>query len=155
MLIKKNLIFFPGLEFVILSEFAYAPEKSSIIAYRYDLRSVYNDIIPKCDKKLIKTDIAMLLPENCYLRIAPRSGLALDYFLTVWGGVIDPDYRGSLYVLLFNRSNNNFIIYRRDKNAQFNFEKICDTFLFYINSNEYSKYQTVRGTKGFGSTGLQ
>lgn len=41
------------LEFVRLSEFAYAPEKSSILAAEYDLHTTYTiwDIIPESGRK--------------------------------------------------------------------------------------------------------
>lgn len=44
----------------------------------------------------------MAIPEGCYGRVAPRSGLAVKHFIDVGAGVVDSDYRGNLKVLLFN-----------------------------------------------------
>ena len=47
--------------------------------------SAYSYKILPCDKTLIMTDIAVSLPEGCYGRIAPRSGLAVRYFIDIGG----------------------------------------------------------------------
>jgi dUTP pyrophosphatase len=52
---------------------------------------------------LIETDIKIQLPEGCYGRIAPRSGLALNMSVDVLAGVIDADYRGPIKVLLLSK----------------------------------------------------
>jgi len=39
---------------------------------------------------------------------APRSGLALKHGIDVGAGVIDEDYRGSLGIILFNHSEEDF-----------------------------------------------
>ena len=53
--------------------------------------------------QLIETDIKIQLPEGCYGRIAPRSGLALNMSVDVLAGVIDADYRGPIKVLLLSK----------------------------------------------------
>jgi len=50
-------------------------------------------VIPAHGKALIKTDIAIMIPDGCYGRIAPRSSLAWKNFIDVGAGVIDADYR--------------------------------------------------------------
>ena len=74
-------------------------------------------------KCLVKTGLAMALPPGCYGRVAPRSGLALKKFIDVGAGVIDSDYRGKLGVILFNFSNEDFVINMGDRIAQLIFEK--------------------------------
>jgi dUTP pyrophosphatase len=46
------------------------------------------------------TGIAVAVPEGCYGRVAPRSGLASRHGIDVLGGVIDPSYRGEVFVVL-------------------------------------------------------
>jgi len=52
----------------------------------------------------------MQMPEGCYGRIAPRSGLALRHSIDVAAGVIDPDYRGEVAALLCNNGAAPFVI---------------------------------------------
>jgi len=49
------------------------------------------------------TGLALTPPDGCYIRVAAKSSLALQ-FTRVEAGVIDPDYRGELKVLLNNYS---------------------------------------------------
>lgn len=56
----------------------------------------------------MKTDLQIEIPEGCYGRIAPRSGLAHKNFIDVGAGVIDSDYRGNVGVILFNFSEQDF-----------------------------------------------
>ena len=50
--------------------------------------SAYDAVIPPRGKALVKTDIQIHLPEGCYGRVAPRSGLALKNHIDVGGIVI-------------------------------------------------------------------
>ena len=57
---------------------------------------------------MVPTDVVVALPAGTYGRIAPRSGLALKHGIDVGAGVIDPDYRGNVGILLFNFSDTDF-----------------------------------------------
>ena len=74
---------------------------------------------------MVKTDIRIALPVGCYGRIAPRSGLALKHSINVGGGVIDGDYRGNVGIILFNHSDQDFLINRGDRIAQLIPENDC------------------------------
>ena len=63
------------------------------------------------------------LPEGCYGRIAPRSGLALAHHIDIGGGVIDQDYRGNTCVIVYNLSDTPFVVSRGDRIAQLICEK--------------------------------
>ena len=65
-------------------------------------------MIPAWGRALVQTDIAVELPAGCYGRVAPRSGLALKFGIDLGGGVVDPDYRGSIGIITFNLSNDEF-----------------------------------------------
>lgn len=140
---------YPTLGFLKLSDNAFAPTKGSPLAAGFDLKSAYDIIIPKLGKNLVKTDLALKLPENCYGRIAPRSGLALNSFIDVGAGVIDRDYTGNIMVLLFNHSNDDFIVKRGDKIAQL----ICEVILYPKLIEITNLEATNRGDSGFGSSG--
>lgn len=138
------------LRFIKLSENAYAPQRATSFAAGFDLRSANDCVVLKKDKTLIKTDIAIELPSNCYGRIASRSGLALKHSIVVGAGVVDPDYRGNIAVLLFNLSDSDFQIKKGDKIAQL----ICESILFPEIIELKSLSSTERGVRGFGSTGI-
>ena len=55
-----------------ISDRATTPSRGSDLAAGYDLYSAENVVIPKQGKALVKTDIAIALPEGCYGRVAPR-----------------------------------------------------------------------------------
>ena len=107
--------------------------------------------IPAKGKALVKTDIAVSFPQNCYARLAPRSGLAWKYHLDIGAGVIDSDYRGNIGVVVFNHSDNDFKVEKHMRIAQMILEryehncKICEVT---------DIDNTKRNTKGFGSSGL-
>ena len=61
--------------------------------------------IPACGRHVVFTDLALELPHGCYGRIATRSGLASLWGIDVGAGVIDPDFKGKVGVLLFNHSD--------------------------------------------------
>lgn len=94
----------PALRIKKLNPKAYIPTKGSDHAAGYDLYSIEDLIVPKGEKKLVSTGIAMQIPIGNYGRIAPRSGLAAKNFIDIGAGVIDADYRGEVKVLLFNFS---------------------------------------------------
>ena len=79
------------LRFAKLSHNATAPTKATVHAAGYDLYSAYDYTIQPMDKVLALTDIQIAVPENCYGRIAPRSGLAHKFFIDV-GGKIDKSF---------------------------------------------------------------
>lgn len=60
------------LYFKKLSDQATSPSRGSDLAAGYDLYSAEKVTIPKQGKALVKTDIAIALPEGCYGRVAPR-----------------------------------------------------------------------------------
>ena len=72
-----------------------------------DLYSPTSVLIPAHDKVLIDMGIAFQIPMGYYSRIAPRSGLAIHHHIHVGAGVVDPDYTGSVQVLLLNLSSHN------------------------------------------------
>ena len=60
----------------------------------------------------------MAIPPGFYGRLAPRSGLAVKKGIHVGAGVIDPDYRGEVRVLLFNLGKEDFAVAAGDRIAQ-------------------------------------
>uniref|UniRef100_F6XPS9 Deoxyuridine 5'-triphosphate nucleotidohydrolase n=2 Tax=Ciona intestinalis TaxID=7719 RepID=F6XPS9_CIOIN len=139
----------PVLKFAKLTENASKPTRGSKLSAGYDLYSAYDIIIPARGKNLVKTDIQIALPDGCYGRVAPRSGLTHKHFIDVGAGVIDQDYRGNVGVILFNFNDVDFQVHKGDRIAQL----ICER-IFLPDLQELEKLdETVRGSGGFGSTG--
>ncbi|QRI42772.1 dUTPase [Cheloniid poxvirus 1] len=130
------------------------PSKQSLWAAGYDLYSAYDYVIQPMDRELISTDLIILVPKGCYGRIAPRSGLAYNYFIDVGAGVIDSDYRGKVCVLLFNFGKEEFTVSKGDRIAQIIFEKISHPEIREVLSVDTLDI-TDRGSCGFGSTGIK
>lgn len=141
---------FPPLLVKKLSPAGQLPQRGSDQAAGYDLFSAKDMEIPAKDKAVVPTDISIAIPQGCYGRVAPRSGLAVKNFIDVGAGVIDADYRGAVGVVLFNFSDKNFSIKAGDRIAQLILER-CETPAV-IEVEDLDG--TQRGAGGFGSTGV-
>ena len=100
---------------------------------------------------LVPTGLSVAFPEKYEIQIRPRSGLAAKNNISVLNtpGTIDSDYRGELKIILFNHSNENFMINNNDRIAQMVLTPIIKMEL--EEKNELP--ETIRGEGGFGSTG--
>ncbi|MGI6713100.1 MAG: dUTP diphosphatase [Bacillota bacterium] len=101
---------------------------------------------------LIPTGIKIQLPSGYEAQIRPRSGLALNYGITVLNspGTIDSDYRGEIKVILINLGNQVFEIKRGMRIAQIVFAEVSKVeWADYISLEE-----TTRNSGGFGHTGF-
>ncbi|ORX78238.1 deoxyuridine 5'-triphosphate nucleotidohydrolase [Anaeromyces robustus] len=133
-----------------LSEHAFIPKRETEGSAGMDLRSAYDEIIPPNSRKLVKTDLAIRVPKDCYGRVAPRSGLAIKHFIDVGAGVVDSDYRGNLGVVMFNFGEKEFVIKKGDRIAQLILERIYIPEVVEVEELD----ETSRGAGGFGSTGV-
>ena len=77
------------LRFVRLSENAFAPTKGSPDAAGFDLYSAYDYEVQPGGKILALTDLQIAVPDDCYGRVAPRSGLAHKNFIDVGGNLVE------------------------------------------------------------------
>jgi len=117
------------------------------------IASIDEDIIIKSGEvKLIKTGIAIALEKGFEAQIRPRSGLALKNGITVLNtpGTIDSDYRGEICVILINHSKLDFVVSRGMRIAQMIIAKYAQAEIIEVENLD----ETVRGTSGFGSTGI-
>ena len=100
---------------------------------------------------LVPTGLSVAFPQEYEIQIRPRSGLAAKNNISVLNtpGTIDSDYRGEIKIILFNHSNDNFIINNNDRIAQMVLTPITKMEL--EEANELP--ESIRGEGGFGSTG--
>ena len=138
------------LQIAKLTRFARIPTRSSPGSAGYDLYSAHSLVIPARGRDVCFTDIQIKVPDGCYGRIAPRSGLAQQFGIHARAGVIDADFRGNVAVVLFNYGCNNLLIEAGDRVAQLICEKIACPVVMEVDDLDI----TNRGSKGFGSTGL-
>lgn len=138
------------LRYILTTSHAHTPVRGSDLAAGLDLKSAYDYEVPPYGKILISTDLIVEVPDGCYGRIAPRSGLALNHFIDVGAGVIDRDYRGIVQVLLFNHSNATFHVTAGMKIAQL----ICERIVIPDLQQVPLLTETERNKSGFGSTGI-
>jgi deoxyuridine 5'-triphosphate nucleotidohydrolase len=137
------------LKILKLMENAKTPTKATQESIGYDIYAVKDTQIPQNGNQLVETGLAMTPPKGSYIRIAPRSGLALRNKIQIDAGVIYPDYTGEIKVLLSNRSTKPFQVSKGDKIAQVILEKAESAPIQVVDSLK----STNRGDKGFGSSG--
>ena len=126
----------------------YVPRQATNGSIGYDLRAPQDASISPQSRKAIPLGFSMSIPKGLYGRIASRSGLALKKNIDVAAGVIDPDYRGEVKVLLVNSSQKKHIIRKGDAIAQIIFETAATPAIKLMSHLSPSK----RNKGGFGST---
>jgi len=102
-------------------------------------------------RALVPTGLTIELPKGYEAQVRPRSGLALNYGVTVLNspGTIDSDYRGEVCVVLSNLGQAPFEIRRGERIAQLVIAPVTRAALV----ETLNVSDTTRGKGGFGSTG--
>ena len=141
---------FGKLMVVLLHSSAKLPKKATEGAAGYDIFAYTTLNIQAKSRAMVPTGVAALAPPGTYIRIAPRSGLAFKG-IDVAAGVVDPDYRGEIKVILINNSDDTMKITPGLRIAQLILERIITTAdVVQVESLP----ATCRGSQGFGSTGM-
>ncbi|KAJ9115488.1 hypothetical protein QFC22_005246 [Naganishia vaughanmartiniae] len=162
-----------GLLIKRLNPAAQLPTRGSALAAGYDMYAAVEKVVPARGKALVSTGISIAVPEGTYGRVAPRSGLASKFSIHTGAGVVDADYRGEVFVLLFNLGDADFKGEYRlcveghriragmavedafgnvavgDRIAQLILERIVTPDVVEVDDLD----ATARGSGGFGSTG--
>jgi len=130
------------------------PKYETLLSAGMDIRANLEEpiTIKPNQRSLIKTGLYISLHDGYEAQIRPRSGLALNKGITVLNspGTIDADYRGEIGVIIANLSDSDFTINSGDRIAQMviaKFEKISWKAVDKLDDS-------LRGNKGFGSTGI-
>jgi deoxyuridine 5'-triphosphate nucleotidohydrolase len=119
----------------------------------FDLSAVEEALIEPGKRALIKTGLIVHVPDGCYGRVAPRSGLAYKKGIDVFAGVVDSTYLGEVGVILYNSGEDPFQVSVGDRIAQFVIEKIAHPALEEV-ADVSELGESSRGAGGFGSTGV-
>ena len=128
------------------------PARATPQAAGYDIRSAEAKVVlDPGEIRLISTGLIMELPEGMECQVRPRSGLALNYGITLPNspGTIDPDYRGEVKIIIQNLGSEQVTLIRGERVAQLVFSLFQSPEVAEV--EELSN--TDRGESGFGSTG--
>ena len=125
------------------------PTRGSPHAAGLDLYSIEDVRLAPNERHLVRTGLAVAIPDGFYGRIAPRSGLATKKGIDVLAGVIDSDYRGEIQCLLYNAGQDVVELPAQTKICQLIVEKIIIPTAQWADDLP----ETKRGVGGFGSTG--
>jgi dUTP pyrophosphatase len=115
----------------------------------FDLYATEDGVIAPGQREAVPVGISTSFSPEYYMRVAPRSGLAVKSGVNVLAGVIDSSYRGEWKVVLHNTSQVYFHYEIGDRIAQAIPEKISTEEFEFVDS----LLTTERGAGGFGSTG--
>src|SRR5215211_1217239 len=130
---------------------AVAPARSRSGDAGYDLRATERVSIPQEGRRLVGTGVAIALPEGVAGLVTPRSGLAIEHGLTLLNapGLIDPNYRGEIKVILHNTGERRYTVEAGDRIAQLLLVPYWAPELDVVARLPASE----RGGNGFGSSG--
>ncbi|MGD0231779.1 MAG: dUTP diphosphatase [Syntrophorhabdales bacterium] len=108
-------------------------------------------VLKPLERALVPTGISIGIPDGYEAEIRPRSGLAIEFGITVLNapGTIDADYRGEIKVILINLGESPFEIRRGDRIAQMVFKRTERVMWREVECLP----ESGRGHGGFGSTG--
>lgn len=131
-------------------------EKATEGAAGFDFCTPEEFTLSPGEKRLIKTNIKLLIPKGWKGQLFSKSGLCLKYSIITLAGTIDSDYRGEVGVILYmlpcGEAPVTFAV--GDKISQIVFERHHPSSkLFLMTPDQYEKNTTLRGEGGFGSTG--
>lgn len=119
-----------------------------------DLRAALDEpaVLAAGERLLVRTGLAVAIPDGYEGQVRARSGLALRHGVTVLNspGTIDSDYRGELKVLLINHGSEPFVVNPMDRIAQLVVAPVVRARL--VLQQELTS--TERGQGGYGSTGI-
>ncbi len=128
---------------------AVLPEKNHNNDTGMDVTSVESVTIPARGSAVVGVGLKFAyIEEGFWVKVEGRSGLGFKHGIIPHPGIIDEGYRGDAGVKLYNLTDKNYEVKAGDRIAQ---------FVVYANYpvevSEGSVEESVRGDKGFGSSG--
>lgn len=133
-----------------LSEHGKLPTKEKGNA-GYDLYSAENVVIPPLERRLVKTGIAIKIPDGIYGHLSDRSGVAWKQGGHLLGKIIDPSFVGEWGLVMYNTNKDKDIVINiGDRAAQVVFKRFEE-----FDTIEWAEEleSTSRGESGWGSSG--
>jgi dUTP pyrophosphatase len=117
----------------------------------YDLSCVESFVLRPGERKMVPTGVAIALPPGVAGLVTPRSGLAIRHGIACVNspGLIDPNYRGELRVILVNHGEEMYRAHAGDRIAQLLLVPYFAPDMVVVDELP----ETERGEHGFGSSG--
>lgn len=139
------------LQYKLLTATAKEPTRAHSTDAGIDLYTDEEVTIGTQEKRVIKTGVAINIPEGYVGLLTGRSGISSKTELVVTLGVIDAGYHGDIGINIKNDSlYRSYTIKQHMKLAQLLIIPIAAPYLTLVNEFEE---QTERNTRGFGSSG--
>jgi dUTP pyrophosphatase len=137
----------------LLHPAAAAPERTRAGDAGYDLRAVETFTLAPGERATVPTGVAIALPTGVAGLVVPRSGLAARHGLSVVNGpgLIDPNYRGEIKVVLVNLGQEPFTGEVGDRIAQLLLVPYLAPAMHAV--DDLPPAPDDRGELGFGSSG--
>lgn len=130
------------------------PTRATTGSAGYDVYANADVVLPANGQVAVPTGIFFTtIPDNHFVAIRSRSGLAFKHGVTAFHGTVDNDYRGEVKVLLFNHSDKEYSVKKGDRVAQFIIMPYGTPDIEWATEQQVSESTTERGSGGFGSTG--
>jgi dUTP pyrophosphatase len=119
----------------------------------YDLRCVEGFSLWPRERATVPTGVAIALPFGLAGLVVPRSGLAARHGISLVNspGLIDPNYRGEIRVVLVNHGDARFEAHAGDRIAQLLLVPFATPDACVV--GELAPSPDDRGENGFGSSG--
>jgi dUTP pyrophosphatase len=119
----------------------------------YDLTTVEPFALEPGERRMVPTGVALALPPGVAGLVLPRSGLAARHGIGVVNGpgLIDPNYRGEVKVILVNLGDERFEAAAGDRVAQLLLVPYLSPVAVAV--DELPPSGDDRGEGGFGSSG--
>ncbi|MFT6031400.1 MAG: dUTP pyrophosphatase [Oleiphilaceae bacterium] len=130
----------------------YATDGSAAVDLRACLESELK--VAPGETKLVPTGIALNMRDSgMAATILPRSGLGHKQGIVLGNliGLIDSDYQGELFISIWNRGHEMFVMNSGDRIAQLMFIPVIKADFKVVEQF----HETERGSGGFGHTGIK
>ena len=126
------------------------PYKAYVDSAGFDLYANETILVLPRNRSLISIGLSMQIPLGYCGKIYSRSGLANEHGIVAFNGIIDPGFSGVVKVLLFNLSDEEYLVQKGTRIAQMIFVK-TENVVFEF---DILDLKSDRNNKGFGSSGI-
>ena len=126
------------------------PYKAYVDSAGFDLYADETILVLPRNRTLVSIGLSMQIPLGYCGKIYSRSGLANEHGIVAFNGIIDPGFSGVVKVLLFNLSDEEYLVQKGTRIAQMIFVK-TENVVFEF---DILDLKSDRNNKGFGSSGI-